>query len=1315
MNSGTATIGPYIVHEPLGRGGMGVVYRAQHRDSGEFVAVKTISVSNLNLVQGIRREIRALVRLSHPGIVRIVAEGIQSDVPWYAMELLEGQTLRGYLRDLRFGSQPSIGQGPELKDELTASAFEQGQLLVKTDRWWTESIQFAATNSIMGNELTAISEGQLTSDGRMSGRRNQSGVLPVEKMHHLLTITRRLCSVLAYLHGQGIIHCDLKPDNIFIKPDGMPVLVDFGLMASFSGGARREDLSIDIGGSGTVKYMAPEQIKGELLDARVDLYALGCILYEMLSGQTPFQADSINQILVDHICKPVQPISEIIAGVPAELEELLEGLLQKEPQKRIGYASDVVRILEKLGAGDGYSVSGPPAQIFLFRSRLAGRATSLQTVSQKMEMLRSSQGGMVMIGGESGVGKTRFALEIGKIATLDRLTVITGESKELVARPLEPFRALLLAIADYCRERGLEEADRILGRKGKVLATYEPGLRDVPGQQKYPAPEPLPADGAKLRLFSYLFEAIEHFARARELVIILDDLQWADELSLEFLDFLAQEHHLEDRPVLLIGIHRIENMPPVLDSILTCSGVVCLVLERLEVEAISAIISDMLAIPAAPPYFSQFLTKNSEGNPYFVTEYLRAAVERGILDRDEKGHWHFTQTRTGLDHETDLELLPLPHSLRELINQRLAGLSTALLTITHIAAVIGREATLAVLQEAVAVQEGDLFDGLDELNRRYIFEKSSTGIIRFAHDKIREVVYAGLEPAIRIGYHLRVAQTMEKVYQMQLEGHFAELGYHYDMSGKSEKARFYYLRGARKATEHYAYVEAEQLYQAYFRLVTDPTLESIAARSAFGQRVLMVLCKYDQVISQHQSGVQEARSLADQVGEAKHNLDLGITYFRIGEVDLADEYYQRAMLISRTTGDIQLEGMILSNHAGLKLEQNYLDEALSMFEQALLLHRQTHDRSQEGKTLSNLAILYNEMRRIEKVPELYKQALVIHREQGNRRSEGITLYNLAAYYHELGDIHQARELYEQALEIAHEIGNTRSEGLILSNLAGVYLLQGDLEQSLDLSERSLVLHRQAHNRRGQALTLSNMADIYIEWGQFEKGQMYHEQALALSREVNDRYGERHSLGELANIKKVLGLFDEARILLEKALDLAKEIGDLRGQGRTIGDIASLLLEQGAIIEGYHSYQQALDVTRNARDFEFQGQFLIILAALERRLNAHYRVAEKMLDEARQILDRHQVMPALGLAICEQGHLSLARGRSPQSSVEQFESLIERYGPDQNLRLQQARSNLEQARDAFEKGYYHLLFRGELVQAIPLPFRTWLQQKGLLTH
>jgi len=288
----------YRLVRELGRGGMGIVYEARLACARKSVAVKTICPETPGADASLRREIRVLRRLDHPGIVRFHDAGNCGDGAFCAMELVTG---------------------PQLA---------------------TVTVDFGAS-----------------------------------KTPRMLTILRRVASTLAFLHRRGVVHGDLTPSNVLLRAADEPVLIDFGLAVELSATpprnagkiAPRKDRTF-----GTLAYMAPEQIRGEPIDARADLYAFGCILYETLTGRAPFTGRHRDIVRRQHLEAPPCLPSLLALGVPALLDDLTMRLLAKSPDDRPENAAVVAAVLGSLG-GKGWS-EAPTGALHLSRSRAPARS-----------------------------------------------------------------------------------------------------------------------------------------------------------------------------------------------------------------------------------------------------------------------------------------------------------------------------------------------------------------------------------------------------------------------------------------------------------------------------------------------------------------------------------------------------------------------------------------------------------------------------------------------------------------------------------------------------------------------------------------------------------------------------------------------------------------------------------------------------------------------------------------------------------------------------------------------------------------------------
>jgi serine/threonine protein kinase len=235
---------------------------------------------------------------------------------------------------------------------------------------------------------------------------NHLGPAAGGRLVETLTLFRLLCAPLAYLHGEGTMHRDIKPSNVFVRSDGTPVIMDFGLVGRFRDAQGRDVLADAESRAGTAVYMAPERVRGEPGDARSDLYSLGCTLYEALTGSLPVEAarppgETDRSEDGKRWLRP----SELVTGVPPALDMLVSRLLEADPRERIGHADDVAQALAAQGARDWPKQGLPRARSYLYQPRLIGREPALDAVLQGVSSSKKV-GGLLLVGGESGVGKT---------------------------------------------------------------------------------------------------------------------------------------------------------------------------------------------------------------------------------------------------------------------------------------------------------------------------------------------------------------------------------------------------------------------------------------------------------------------------------------------------------------------------------------------------------------------------------------------------------------------------------------------------------------------------------------------------------------------------------------------------------------------------------------------------------------------------------------------------------------------------------------------------------------------------------------------
>jgi serine/threonine protein kinase len=605
-----SVLGRHRIVGVLGHGGMGVVYRAQDPVTGEEVAIKTVRSRHESDVAGLRREIAALWRLRQPGVVRILEDGTFHGCPWFAMELLRGRSLRRLTGEL--WARASVGGHP---GELTTTP----RVRTRIDDSTVSGAPISA--AVPPLRLAASTVRAPAAAGRLA---------------EVLRLIQRLCGTLAHVHQAGYVHRDLKPTNVLLQSDGSPVLLDFGLVSRFAGARAREALEPAGARVGTIHYTAPEQIRGELVDARADLYSVGCLLFELVTGQRPFEAASADQVAQQQLAAQPPLAAALVAGVPAELDALLRRLLAKDPRQRTMHADDVA---EELGRLAGETATSSPAHLrrvtapYFFRPGIAGRGSTLAEIDEAIADGASGRGAVLLFTGERGMGKTTVLAHAARQGTLFDYRVVTARCLPGQDPSLHPLASLVRVASDRCRKGASQATRRLLAERLPVLASLEPSVAWDPREVDI---RPL-ANPGRQEVLASLVETACALAEDQRLLLAVDDLHQADALTLGFLAALAPER-LARSPLIVVGSYRPQSARAELEAAIAATGARRLPLGPLSEPALAAVVGDLLGLGRTPLALVKLMDRRAHGNPARVIEALREAAADGLVVR-RGGRW----------------------------------------------------------------------------------------------------------------------------------------------------------------------------------------------------------------------------------------------------------------------------------------------------------------------------------------------------------------------------------------------------------------------------------------------------------------------------------------------------------------------------------------------------------------------------------------------------------------------------------------------------------------------------------------------------
>ena len=463
--------------------------------------------------------------------------------------------------------------------------------------------------------------------------------LPLEQA---IRIASETCAGLALAHGKGIVHRDLKPGNVWLTEDGTAKIGDFGLAVAVDR-SRLTQAGMMVG---TVGYMPPEQAMGGEVTPQSDLYSLGCMLYEMVTGRPPFVGDESVAVIGQHLNTPPVTPTWHRPDCPPALEGLILRLLEKDASKRPGSAEEVKQALEAagqapVGATTHDSVVEESAHDHnpLYNRVFVGREPEVKQLQGAYDAALSGQGGLTMVVGEPGIGKTTVCEQLATYVSLRGGKTLVGHCYEEGSLSF-PYLGFVEAMRSYVLDRDPEGLKSDLGTGAADVARIVSEIRDrVDGIELREENE---AEDDRYRLLQAVSTFLRKAASVTPLVIILEDLHWADRGTLDLLLHVAR--NLQGTRLLIVGTYRdveVDRAHPLSGALAelrrgsTFSRVTLRGLTQDEVHRMmSALATQDVQWSLAEAVFRQ-----TEGNPLFFQEVMRYIVEEGLVERTETGRW----------------------------------------------------------------------------------------------------------------------------------------------------------------------------------------------------------------------------------------------------------------------------------------------------------------------------------------------------------------------------------------------------------------------------------------------------------------------------------------------------------------------------------------------------------------------------------------------------------------------------------------------------------------------------------------------------
>jgi predicted ATPase len=697
---------------------------------------------------------------------------------------------------------------------------------------------------------------------------------------------------------------------------------------------------------------------------------------------------------------------------------------------------------------------------------LVGRAFELECLERALTAVQAGAGQCFVLAGEAGVGKSRLVAEVCANAANQGFLMLQGHCFEQdISFPYAPWIDLLRL---FCARRSPVEIQTTLGSWAGELIKLLPELAlSLPEPQPSPALDP---EAEKRRLFATLAQFLLQLTQppaeakpAAPLLIIVEDIHWSDETSLNFLHFFSRR--LAAYPILLLATYRREEASPALTYLLAQFDrerlARELVLERLPLADVETMLQAIFdTVLPAHAGFRETLYAFTEGNPFFIEELLKSLVAAGDIFY-AAGEWECKS----------LDELHIPRSVYVAVQRRVNQLSQPARMVLNLAAVAGRRFDFTLLQQVAQLNEAELLPLLKELLAAQLVVEESAEQFAFRHALTREAIYSDLLARERQALHRTVAETMVQLYGdlARLDTYLPDLAYHFYEAGLWDKAVEY----AQRAGDRAQMLDTPRVAIEQFTRVLDAAhqggIEPLPIWYRCRGRAYETLGDFERARADYEAALQAARTIQDRQAEWQALLDLGFLW-ESRDYAQAGEYYQQALSLVRLFNAPDLLARNLNRIGNWYLNASQPHESLRYYHEALAIFQTLADQRQMAETLNMLGTASYSGGDLVQGTRYNEQAVALFRQVNDRYGLFNSLVHLTLHSDfetEVWGVTSLGEIVrggEEAVEIARKSGWRSDEAHALIRLAVCLARQGDYQRAFTAAQAGLAIAQEIEHR-----------------------------------------------------------------------------------------------------------------------------------------------------------------------------------------------------------------------------------------------------------
>ncbi len=726
------------------------------------------------------------------------------------------------------------------------------------------------------------------------------------------------------------------------------------------------------------------------------------------------------------------------------------------------------------------------------------------------------------------------------------------------------------------------------------------------------------------RFFEQVALGLARKASLQPVLVVFDDLQWADPSSLALLLYVARNTHESD--VLLLGTYRTEeaesrtHLRDALNGMEQEELVAEMDLKGLAHRDLADLATSFLGSHSLPDGFIDSLWRETRGNPLFVREVLQGLEEDGAI-----------ALHAGVKTlDRPLDQIALPERVREVVRDRLNRLSKEDRQLLDGAATCGTRFTAALLAKVAGDEEENVLNGLRTIANAHGLLRPSGEGYAFDHPVVQEVLYEDMAPEHRQAYHREAAQWLERA-----GGPVEDIGEHYYRAGDPRAARIL-CEGARGARERYSNSEAIRFYHEALELEENPRTR---------MDILMDLAAVHDLIGQYEECIESYVSALELAGDrfkrAEIKANIGFVYRIRGEREDAVEACTEALRL--VAGEDCKEEALALNCLGLAvMYMGQFERALESCERSLEIYDKMGDNEGIANSLNTIGFIHFEKGEYRRALEFHKRSLEMREKIGDQKLIAHSLTNIGIQHHYLGEIEEAIEHFMKGKEIFERIGDQIDMSISLNNIGVFHFERGRFHKALECYEKSLDIRERIGDQHGISGSLNNIGLVLAYKGDYDGALECHNKSLAIKEKTGDQSGVAESLDNIGVVHRKRGEHGKATENLRKAMEIYEEIGDKEGLSEVYCDIAEESLEKRDLEKALEYCGKAFDVATEIGLKSITAESKKISGMIHRE-QGRWEESIEDFEKSIQLLEGINLMVELGETHLEFGLMWKAKG------------------------------------------------------------------------